>query len=380
MMRRCISILAFNMLFSHGIKAQTIRNFGDLEIHTNGQLGIYSSFENDGVFNNSSGLAGFYGSYQNYISGSISPQFHDIEINNDQGVFLQIPLKVNNNTNFIFGDLITSKLSNSNYLELSSTSFYNGESIFSKVNGYVSISNVQSFLFPIGDEEYLRPIGIDTGGIMASFKSTYLFENGTLNFSNKIEANSDLTSISNKEYWILEGDTSAMITIGWNNRSQLQDITNDLNNLTVVGFDKELMQWTNLVAIDRSGNIEEGFISSTSFIPNRYSAITFGILHTKTDILHKGYHYLVTPNGDGINDYLYIPELENYDSNHLHIFSRNGLKVFEQKNYFNEFNGITGVNISAISKDQGLPEGIYFYLVTVGDKNLTLQGFLYLDR
>ncbi|MDB2606856.1 gliding motility-associated C-terminal domain-containing protein [Zobellia sp.] len=373
-------ILTLTLLFICSIKGQTIRNFGDLEIHTNGKIGFYSSLENDGIFNNTSGLAGFYGIDRNFISGSISPFFYDVEINNDQGIVLQVPMAVRNNTNFIFGDFITYKKFDASYLELFSTSFYNGESNFSKINGLLSISNVQNFLFPIGDETYLRPLAIDTGGISATFKGAYFFENGTITYSNSIEDTAELRAINDQEYWTLEGDTSTIVTLGWNERSILRAITNDLDHITVVGFDSELLKWTNLGATDRTGNIEDGFISSSKFVPNRYSAITLGILQTKAPVLHKGYHYIVTPNGDGINDFLYIPELEDYESNRLLIFARNGLKVFEQDNYFNQFDGKTGVSIPTISRDTGLPEGVYFYLVTAGEDNLPIQGFLYLDR
>ncbi|CAM4197544.1 gliding motility-associated C-terminal domain-containing protein [Zobellia nedashkovskayae] len=379
-MIRCILIYILSSLMAESLNAQTMRNFGDLEIHTDAKMGFYSSLENDGFFNSSSGLAGFYGRYQNTISGSVSPVFHDIEINNDQGIVLQVPIAIGNNTNFVFGDFITTKYLDTNYVELLATSFYNGESNFSKVNGFLSVSDVQKFLFPIGDETYLRPLLIDTEGVTASFKSTYLFEDGTVTYSNFLNTNSELTAISNEEYWVLEGDTSTIVTIDWNERSALKAIVNDLNTITVAGFDKEAMKWTNLGATDRTGNLGEGFISSRKFIPNQYSAITFGILKAKTGALHQGYHYLVTPNGDGINDFLYIPELEDYESNHLFIFARNGLKVFEQENYLNQFNGKTGTGISAIQRDKGLPEGVYFYLVTVGENKLPIQGFLYLER
>ncbi|ADV49162.1 hypothetical protein Celal_1862 [Cellulophaga algicola DSM 14237] len=379
-MSRHILIIVFNILVLQINTAQTLRNFGAIEIHGTGQIGFFSSLENDGIFDTKSGLAGFYGTNLNSISGSISPYFYDIEINNDEGIFLQIPLKVSNNTNFIFGDIITSKASNTNYLEFISTSFYNGASNFSKVDGYMSISDVQSFLFPIGDETYLRPLGIDTEETTSFFKTAYFFENGTLDFSTILAQKSDLQSISKTEYWVLEGDASTRITIGWNERSDLQSITDNQDNLTIVGFEKKSSQWVNLESADRSGNLLEGFISSTEFIPNDYSAITFGILKTRKPVSRRGYNYIITPNGDGINDFLYIPELEDFDGNRMLIFDRNGLKVFEKENYTDEFNGKVSVNIAAITRNKGLSEGIYYYLITAGKDNFVIQGFLYLER
>ncbi|MBU2997757.1 gliding motility-associated C-terminal domain-containing protein [Cellulophaga baltica] len=361
-------------------KAQTFRNFGDIEIHSNGRIGFYSSLENDGSFENFGGLAGFYGGSLNSVSGTFSPKFYDLEIYNEEGVLLQIPMEVSNNTNFIFGDFITPKLMNTTSLEFISDSFYNGESNFSKVNGYISITNKQSFLFPIGDESYLRPLKIDTKKRTSFFKTAFFYENGNLNFSDSLDSESELLLISNAEYWILEGNATTLITIGWDDRSYLEELTNDENNITVVGFKKDTNQWVDLGATERIGNIEEGFITSELFFPDKYSAITFGILETTKPVTNKGYHYIVTPNGDGINDFLLIPELEDYDSNRLLIFDRNGLKVFEQENYYDEFNGKVSIPISALNRDKGLPEGVYFYLVYAGEENFRIQGFLYLKR
>lgn len=361
-------------------KAQNIRNIGDLKIHTNGQIGFFSSLKNDGTFTNTAGLAGFYGVFQNNIYGINSPQFYDFEINNDNGISLQIPITVNHNTNFIFGDIITSKAINNISLDLYSTSFYNGETNFSKVNGYVSITDVQNFLFPIGDENYLRPLGIDSNSAETFFKAVYMYENSLLYYPADLNFNNELSQISKEEYWVLEGADTTQITIGWNDRSAIHTLTDDLNYLVIVGFDKELREWVQLGTAERTGTLEEGFISSIEFSPNLYSAITFGTLKNKSPISHKGYHYLVTPNGDGINDFLYIPELEDFKTNRLMVFDRNGLKVFEQENYVNEFEGTASFDIPAISRAKGLPEGIYYYLITAGKDNITIQGFLYLDR
>ena len=91
-------------------------------------------------------------------------------------------------------------------------------------------------------------------------------------------------------------------------------------------------------------------------------------------------NYIVTPNGDGINDFLEIPELVDNPNNSIRIFDRRGLKVFEMENYTNEFTGYSNVDNLVIAKDLGLPEGVYFYLVTLNDLGLNYQGFLFLDQ
>ena len=67
-------------------------------------------------------------------------------------------------------------------------------------------------------------------------------------------------------------------------------------------------------------------------------------------------------------------------NNQLSIYNRYGQKVFEKTNYVNEFNGVTNTGNLILSQDQGLAEGVYFYVVTLEDLGLQYTGFLFLDR
>ena len=85
----------------------------------------------------------------------------------------------------------------------------------------------------------------------------------------------------------------------------------------------------------------------------------------------------MTPNGDGVNDYLVIDGIDNSPNNTLQIFNRYGIMVFSKKNYNNEFNGISNVG-GVISKNSGLSSGIYYYIITLNEMNIKHQGYLYL--
>lgn len=65
----------------------------------------------------------------------------------------------------------------------------------------------------------------------------------------------------------------------------------------------------------------------------------------------------ITPNGDGINDYFYIKNIEYYPENTLVIFSRRGDVLYTFKSYDNRFDGM------------GLPIGTYFYKLSYIDKD-----------
>jgi gliding motility-associated-like protein len=58
-----------------------------------------------------------------------------------------------------------------------------------------------------------------------------------------------------------------------------------------------------------------------------------------------------TPNGDGVNDFYEIPNLERYISNELVVFNRWGERVFEATNYRNNWDG------------GNLPDGVYYYIL-----------------
>lgn len=60
---------------------------------------------------------------------------------------------------------------------------------------------------------------------------------------------------------------------------------------------------------------------------------------------------VVTPNGDGKNDYFYIRNLDDYPGSRLYIFNRWGAQVYYSNNYQNDWKGT------------GLAEGTYFYKV-----------------
>jgi len=86
----------------------------------------------------------------------------------------------------------------------------------------------------------------------------------------------------------------------------------------------------------------------------------------------------VSPNGDGINDFLYIEGLQNYPGNHVKIINRNGDVVFEADNYDNKSVIFTGK--SSHSSHQQLPAGTYFYLVdySIGGAKNHITGYFLL--
>lgn len=67
---------------------------------------------------------------------------------------------------------------------------------------------------------------------------------------------------------------------------------------------------------------------------------------------------IITPNGDGKNEYLKLENIEQYPNNTMQIFNRWGKEVFSAGPYNNTSNRFEG-------KD--LPDGVYFYILNLGD-------------
>ena len=79
---------------------------------------------------------------------------------------------------------------------------------------------------------------------------------------------------------------------------------------------------------------------------------------------------IITPNNDGINDALYFKGLEYYPNNHIVIFNRWGLKLFETDGYQNNWKG------------DGNPDGTYYYIldVTGGKPKTNYTGYFMIIR
>ena len=79
---------------------------------------------------------------------------------------------------------------------------------------------------------------------------------------------------------------------------------------------------------------------------------------------NKDYVNTFTPNGDGQNDVLVLPQFPecSVQASEFKVFNRWGKAVFNSKNYANNWDG---------KNDQGtdLPEGTYYYVLQLKTKN-----------
>ncbi|RDY58179.1 gliding motility-associated C-terminal domain-containing protein [Flagellimonas nanhaiensis] len=93
---------------------------------------------------------------------------------------------------------------------------------------------------------------------------------------------------------------------------------------------------------------------------------------------------LITPNGDGDNDFLWINGLDKVRSNTLQVYNRWGVKVYDGTNYNNVNNIFDGRSRgrSTLSVNDYLPAGVYFYIFEyeTDEGRFTDSQYLYISR
>ncbi|MFV8327957.1 gliding motility-associated C-terminal domain-containing protein [Flavobacterium sp. ZS1P14] len=77
---------------------------------------------------------------------------------------------------------------------------------------------------------------------------------------------------------------------------------------------------------------------------------------------------LITPNGDGINDFWIVKNMQLYPNNELNILDRDGRVVFTMNGYDNSWNGMSNGN--------PLPEGTYYYMLSIDSGKAKKTGFV----
>lgn len=362
-----------------------VHNFGNLQFHASASVGFHLDVIDDGISNQNLGLTGFYGTNQITISGSSNPIFEDIEVVVENGLVLETWVGVTNNTNFIIGDVETSKNNLNNYLNFINAAFYTGSGNSTHINGYAGATNKELITFPVGDGERIRHLTLTSNGINNLAKCAYFFEDPN-NPTSLVEQFStdnkdfDDLQVSEFEFWRLESDQSSVVNLTWDVNSNANLLAESTDNLLVVGWNKTENRWERLGNSSVSGNLQNGGITSDTFIPNDYEIITLG----GTDDLLEPFavleldNYFLTPNNDGVNDFLLIDGIENVPNNLLNIYNRYGILVYSKLNYANEFDGTSNRN-AVISRNSGLSAGIYFYILTVNDTKEKFQGYLYIS-
>ena len=379
-MQKGLFILLF--LLGQSLIGQAVHNYGNLQLHNKGLVGFHTGFINDGSFDNNLGLIGFYHSEESLsISGSFSPTFYDFETAVEGDLYLEVPLIIDNSLNFIYGNITSARNNKNIYTKISENAFYEGAVDMAKIDGHAAVEGQKIFSFPVGNGNLIRPLLLEfiDGPFLA--KCEYFRENPDFpeSFSTGFDINrkdAELSSIHTQEFWNVTTSGMIQITLNWSPDCNLGSTVEAIEHIAVAGWDKKNEQWTNLGSFKSEGEIDQGWVTSNTFNANDYEIFTFGFLFNLKN--RDSGNYALTPNGDGANDFFILKIVEEYPTNNLMIFNREGQLVYEKTDYQNEFNGIGNKKI--IQKGQHLPEGVYFYILEIKAHNLKYQGYIYLAK
>jgi len=77
----------------------------------------------------------------------------------------------------------------------------------------------------------------------------------------------------------------------------------------------------------------------------------------------------ITPNGDGVNDTWYIENIWRYPNAAIKVFNRHGVKVFEGRNYSDDWGGVSTEGGNGL-----LPANSYYYIIELNQPEFGKYG------
>ncbi|MCX6218246.1 MAG: hypothetical protein NT073_27640, partial [Spirosoma sp.] len=195
------------------------------------------------------------------------------------------------------GIILTDRSPVPGYFSFAPGASWTGAADNAHVNGYVRTYGTSAFTFPIGSGTAYRALSIPAPASSTAYDAAYFSTNpsaATLPTGAPFPTGNlgtGVTGVSPVEYWDLNGTAATTVTLTWNAASDLNTLAGGIaSRLIVVGYNTSTSKWENLGQASITGTLGGvGTItSSTSFIPDTYSALTFGTLATPDLIMSFG--------------------------------------------------------------------------------------------
>ena len=340
-------------------------------IFNDGEFQFYKNYNNDGLFthstNQTTGYTVFQGSQPQLIGGSQPSKHFDVLFYNTS---TQYPFSLNSDMiidgvgNFREGIVRINKNNGGQLLFGNGASQMNA-SDRSYAEGMVEKQGNNAFIFPIGKSGYYRLAGISAPTNVAdTYMSEYFKETTNQTYPHK-DRTGIISAVNDQEYWTITqsaGTTgSVMVTLSWHDQTTPAEFrgTQDLH---IVRWDATQNLW-----VDEGGIIDAGAKTITTPVQvDGFGIFTLGKIKEKflnpgDVVVYNG----VSPDGDGINDYLMIDNIEHFPENQVILYNRWGRKVYETKNYNSKNNVFVGVaeGNGIVGSGEKLPAGTYYYVV-----------------
>lgn len=259
----------------------------------------------------------------------------------------------------------------------------------SYVSGKVTKHGKTDFTYPVGDMGYYRPVSTLNLNGLANYGASYHKKNADTQYP--FASKSDrITLINDQEYWTLEKSDSSdysLVELSWREGITPEKLyENEGRALTIVRWDSAAGVW-----LEEGAVVDYASQSVKTFSKIKQTGVFTLAMKEDTnnsddDTTEGGGIYIyngVSPNGDGINDYLKIEGLERYPDNSLTVVNRWGRELYKTTGYGQEGNVFSGEsNVSGVFQaGSKLPSGTYFYILEykVGEKIIKKVGYIHLE-
>ncbi len=369
-------------------------NEKEAAVQNDGTFYFYADFTNNGLYTFDEKRKTSYAVFQpqessngiQYFLGSASSEFYDVLFNNSGALRtfeLRNDISIFGTANFKEGIIDVDDVEGSLVFQPNAKPI--NVSDYSHVNGKVEKIGRENFVFPIGNKGIYRFAEISSQpDLKGNYLGKYYFKNSNLAHPHKDKMNV-IQQINNAEYWTIEkegGNSDIILTLSWDSRTTpIELLVNAETELRILRWDVGLKIW-----VDEGGVVD--LASKTVTTPTQvdgYGVFTLGTVKNDMSLL---IYNAVSPNGDGLNDYFLIDNINKFPNNSVQIFNRWGIKVFDTKNYGTNNNVFTGVSDGRVTmdKNQKLPTGTYFYIINYEftDKSGTTTnkktGYLHLEN
>jgi gliding motility-associated-like protein len=388
------------MVVMPGTQFSTVGDFNNTNTASfinDGEAFIYANFNNEGVvdFTTTDGYTRFQGSAVQQLSGGSISYFYDVlfdNVSSSTGSFeLSSEISIDNEANFNEGIVKNDDFGGLVIFEDNAN--HTGVFDESHVDGVVKKNGDDSFIYPIGDAQLFRHAAISApDDITDTFTAKYYFENPIGNIVDGETPTSSvagvITMIDMAEFWTVTNDAGSsdvLLTLSWDESTTtpLAIASDPHTAIHIVRWDEAQQLW-----VDEGGIVDVANKTvSTPLQLDHYGIFTLG--RVKEELILPGdvvVYNGVTPNGDGLNDYFLIDNIQNLANNNVQIFNRWGVKVFETNNYDsagNVFDGYSEGRLTISGNDQ-LPTGTYYYVLSYDftDNDSTQRvkkaGYLYI--
>lgn len=335
-------------------------------LNNDGDLRISGAWINLGTYNSGIGFINFDSDLTQTINHS-DQSFNALTISGAGEKLFSANITIESGLDLQSGVL---KSSNGSKIILNPGAIISGGSDQSHVQGTVEARGAGNWLFPVGNGTNYLPVEV--------INVTDANATGTLTLhelnGQQLTFESTLTALSTKRYWELVlsagSFTQSKVRLPLNGEDDLID---DVDLVVVAGSSQALGPYSNFGGADQTGNLFLGSVVSAQ-APS-VAFYTAGAISGERDIeVLNG----VSLNGDGVNDFLKIINIEFFPNNKVAIVNRWGDMVFEMKGYNNVDRNFRGEsNVNGSSK---LPSGSYFYTIDLGNGKKRKTGYLILKQ